>query len=1016
MRSIIALLLLLSPACWGVQSLPAGQLRTIGEYPTWRIGHTIAPVGQGRYLVHGAQPLTYAPGKPSDNPVLRERRHASQGAQIERDAWLWLPERKGWKRLPAQPECPINAYLQAITPLSDGDVLLSGGLCDPPRLADDLSPTPAFTATSRLNGKTLQWENSPPLHTARLFHTATQLGDGSVLVVGGEMDPAVSPAPYPVLASVERLHNGRFESLAPLAQARANHTATLLDKHSLLIIGGFDALGEALASVELWDAQQARWLQLPPLTQARYAHSATLLSDGRILVAGGFDRQGRALNSTEYFDPQARRWQSGPSLPAPVGRHRAVRMSDDAILLSGEITPIPPEVDSLAYLLPAGAQNWQLAARLPPDSEGLPLSGPLIQPLAAGKALIFGKRYIWQWQDISRQSEPASASPKWRGSPTLLRLSERQFMLIAASASDQQSPRQAWIGDIETGQWQSGGRLKNAHPGPGRAIRLPHGQILFLAHGPDNTLRCELSPMPPAATSEWHDCGKLKAEFVLEAGLVLASHGDGRIIALPNLHEAFVFDPGSQAWERGTLTWHTEKQAYGTPVRSDAPLSELQLPGKGVTAGEILDVSPAAARLWGYLGARVDHAVVIDGKISREVTGRGQPPALLWNPEKAYWDYVFPDHSNIGRDALYLPDGCALSLQPTSLFDPKTGKAGRLTPPGGLNENNNSSIVFGDGTLVIASAEKGSGEGMLLIRQASCNGLSGADDSPEMPGILLPEQAAITPPAPLSPAAPLTTDQGPEGISARIKAFLHALPRFKDLPGISQGALALVILLALLRWGLLPHLQSRANHAGGGDTKTQASPPSVTENKLGNLLTQSVSPLTRRILRVIFYSLAAVVVGPALIGYLAFSRMQAGQACQESVRACLDSKTGLLKSVPQLRGSPSNPRDSAHIPCRFVGNWSSRQDWQIRRIVLKDDGTYEMAPLVQGSDRQNGYRGYWMAQAGHLVWRDSNNVGELDINPIAEEGDGWFVLIEGNGKRTRFERIEAHGSNRCMPD
>lgn len=1008
MRQALTLFALLSTSCWAGLSTPTGQLRTIGEYPTWRIGHTIAPVGQGRYLVHGAQPLAYLPGKPADNPVLRARRQAAHGAQIERDAWLWLPERKGWKRLAPQPECPVNAYLAAITPLHNGDVLLTGGLCDPPRMADDLSPTPAFPLTSRLNGKTLQWESAPPLQTARLFHTATALGDGSVLVVGGQMDPAVSPAPYPVLASTEWLRDGRFEPVAPLNQARASHTATLLGDQSLLVVGGFDALGEAIASVELREAQQGYWQTLPPLHQARYGHSATLLDDGRVLVAGGFDQQGRPLNGTEYFDPQTQRWQQGPSLPAPVGRHRAARLSDGAILLAGEITPIPPEVDSLAFLLPAGATTWQLAARLPADSEGLPLSGPLVQPLAQGRALIFGKRYIWHWQDLASQAQAGPAPPKWRGSPSLVRLGERQVMLIAQPAEGQSLPRQAWIGDIDSGQWQSAGNLNNAHPGPGRAIRLPDGRVLFLAHGPENTLQCELSAQPPAAGA-WSDCGKLTAEFVLEGGLVLASQNDGRIVALPNLNEGFILDPARLVWQRGTLAWHTEKQAYGTPVRPEAPLSELQLPRQGVLAAETLDVSPAAARLWGYAGARVDHAVVIGGQISREVTGRGQPPALLWNPEKAYWDYAFPNHNEIGRDALRLPDGCTLSLQPTSLFDPRTGKAGRLTPPGGINENDNASVVLGDGTLVIASPQRGNSEGVLLIRKASCAGLSGPDEIPEMPGILLGDLPPPTAPV----AAPVVLPPKPLGFSAQIRSF------FADLPPVSLGAFTLVLLLALLRWGLLPYLQSRkpaAKAAILSDKGALEADSLLTGHRLTSRLNQPIPSGLSRGLRAIFYGLAAVLIAPPLIGYLGFSRMQTQEACLENARACLDPESGLLKSVPKLAGRQPNGQGRPHLPCRFIGNWSSRQGKQIRRIALKDDGSYTMDPLVQGGDRQNGYRGYWMAQSGHLVWRDGNGAGELDINPIAEEDDGWFVVVEGNGTRTRFERIEAHASTRCQPD
>jgi hypothetical protein len=55
-----------------------------------------------------------------------------------------------------------------------------------------------------------------------------------------------------------------------------------------------------------------------------------------------------------------------------------------------------------------------------------------------------------------------------------------------------------------------------------------------------------------------------------------------------------------------------------------------------------------------------------------------------------------------------------------------------------------------------------------------------------------------------------------------------------------------------------------------------------------------------------------------------------------------------------------------------------------------------------------------MVQSGHFVWRDRYSVSELDINRIESESDGVFVLIEGNGSRTRFERIESEPTSRCL--
>jgi hypothetical protein len=72
---------------------------------------------------------------------------------------------------------------------------------------------------------------------------------------------------------------------APMAVARTRHTATLLGNGKVLVVGGENGSG-TLNTAEVYEPATNTWSSAGTLNSARRHHTATLLSDGKVLVVG----------------------------------------------------------------------------------------------------------------------------------------------------------------------------------------------------------------------------------------------------------------------------------------------------------------------------------------------------------------------------------------------------------------------------------------------------------------------------------------------------------------------------------------------------------------------------------------------------------------------------------------------------------------------------------------------------------------------------------------------------------
>jgi hypothetical protein len=91
---------------------------------------------------------------------------------------------------------------------------------------------------------------------------------------------------------------GNFAATGSMATARAYHAAILLDDGTVLMVGGFDANNATLALVELYNPTSGTFVGTGGPQTPRAYDRATVLKDGAtVLVTGGIS--GGATLSTQ---------------------------------------------------------------------------------------------------------------------------------------------------------------------------------------------------------------------------------------------------------------------------------------------------------------------------------------------------------------------------------------------------------------------------------------------------------------------------------------------------------------------------------------------------------------------------------------------------------------------------------------------------------------------------------------------------------------------------------------------
>lgn len=270
------------------------------------------------------------------------------------------------------------------TALGDGQVLVTGG---------NRAFVGVFATAERYNPQTNAWSAAGTMSSQRYKHSSTLI-NGRVLVAGGSS--SITPCTCTTFERTADIYDSATNTWAPtgaLVTARYGHTATRLGNDMILVAGGFGGIqdtlhagGAALASAELYDPALGVWSTVAPMTVARTEHTATLLDSGLVLVSGGTDGT-TTYASAEVYDPVSNAWTAVAPMTFARQSHTGLRLPSGLVLVVGGFNSTSSPVFGVqnGETYDAVGNQWLAAGPM-----AVPRQHFAVAPLANGRVVIVG--------------------------------------------------------------------------------------------------------------------------------------------------------------------------------------------------------------------------------------------------------------------------------------------------------------------------------------------------------------------------------------------------------------------------------------------------------------------------------------------------------------------------------------------------------------------------------------------------------------------------------------------------
>lgn len=301
-----------------------GAWTATGMQVIYRADHTATLLQSGKVLVAGG----------------------TSGNESDAECELYDPASGTWT---ATGNLSVARAFHTATLLPDGRVLVAGGGTQVPS-----GQSTALASAELYDPATGAWSPTGTMLTLRGGHTATLLSDGRVLVAGGDSPLPNSPGVSVELASAEMYDpsTGIWSATGSMTDGRVFHAATGLKDGRVLVAGGLVSPypgNQFFSSSEIYDPTAGTWAPTGNMTIGRMSFTLTLLTDGTALAAGTYNYNSPPLPSAEVYDPAAGTWAATGSMKDGRYSHTATLLPNGPVLVTGGTTLSAPLASSEIY-------------------------------------------------------------------------------------------------------------------------------------------------------------------------------------------------------------------------------------------------------------------------------------------------------------------------------------------------------------------------------------------------------------------------------------------------------------------------------------------------------------------------------------------------------------------------------------------------------------------------------------------------------------------------------------------